>query len=72
VRRMIERMRLIGLETIFPPDLRRAEAEDGSGKGTGCLAAAASAGRAFASLDNPVREKLRLDLLNIGREDHIR
>ena len=24
----------------------------------------------FASLNNPVRHKLRLDLLRIGREDH--
>jgi molybdate transport system ATP-binding protein len=67
---MIERMRLGGLENNLPHQI------SGGQKQRTALARALAASplvllldEPFASLDNPVREKLRLDLLNIGRED---
>ncbi len=72
VRQMIERMRLQGLENHFPAQI------SGGQKQRGALARALVASpllflldEPFASLDNPVREKLRLDLLKIRKEDNI-
>jgi molybdate transport system ATP-binding protein len=70
VNHMIERMRLGGLEKNFPHQI------SGGQKQRTALARALAASpvlllldEPFASLDNPVRQKLRLDLLRIGRED---
>jgi len=70
VHHMIERMRLGGLEKSFPHQI------SGGQKQRTALARALAASpvlllldEPFASLDNPVRQKLRLDLLRIGRED---
>jgi molybdate transport system ATP-binding protein len=72
VNRMIERMRLTGLEKSFPHQI------SGGQKQRAALARALVASpllllldEPFASLDNPVREKLRLDLLIIGKENCI-
>ena len=70
VHQMIERMRLGGLEKRFPHQI------SGGQKQRTAVARALAASpllllldEPFASLDNPVRQKLRLDLLRIGRED---
>ena len=70
VQHMIERTRLTGLERNFPHQI------SGGQKQRAALARALVASpllllldEPFASLDSPVREKLRLDLLTIGRED---
>jgi len=72
VLQIIERMRLKGLENHFPSQI------SGGQKQRGALARALVASpllflldEPFASLDNPVREKLRLDLLRIIKEDNI-
>jgi len=72
VLQIIERMRLNGLEDHFPAQI------SGGQKQRGALARALVASpllflldEPFASLDNPVREKLRLDLLRIIREDNV-
>jgi molybdate transport system ATP-binding protein len=69
---MIERMRLRGLEESFPHQI------SGGQKQRTALARALVASpllllldEPFASLDNPVREKLRLDLVRIREEDCI-
>ena len=69
---MIERMRLSGLEKNFPHQI------SGGQKQRMALARALVASpllllldEPFASLDNPVREELRLDLLRIREEDRI-
>ncbi len=70
VNHMIERMRLGGLEKNFPHQI------SGGQKQRTALARALATSpllllldEPFASLDHPVREKLRLDLLRIGKED---
>ena len=72
VNHMIERMRLSGLEKNFPHQI------SGGQKQRAALARALVASpllllldEPFASLDNPVREELRLDLLRIREEDHV-
>jgi molybdate transport system ATP-binding protein len=72
VTHMIERMRLSGLEKNFPHQI------SGGQKQRTALARALVASpllllldEPFASLDNPVREKLRLDLVRIREEDCI-
>ncbi len=69
---MIERMGLNGLEDHFPSQI------SGGQKQRAALARALIASpllflldEPFASLDTPVREKLRLDLLRIRKEDNI-
>jgi molybdate transport system ATP-binding protein len=72
VKHMIDKMRLSGLETNFPRQI------SGGQKQRVALARALVASplvllldEPFASLDNPVREKLRLDLIRIREEDHV-
>ena len=69
---MIERIGLKGLENHFPSQV------SGGQKQRGALARALIGSpllflldEPFASLDTPVREKLRLDLLRIRKEDNI-
>jgi molybdate transport system ATP-binding protein len=72
VRHMIDKMRLSGLEKNFPHQI------SGGQKQRVALARAFVASpllllldEPFASLDNPVREKLRLDLIRVREEDHV-
>ena len=69
---LIEKMRLSGLEKNFPHQI------SGGQKQRVALARALVTSpllllldEPFASLDNPVREELRLDLLRIREEDHV-
>jgi molybdate transport system ATP-binding protein len=72
VKQMIDKMRLTGLENNFPHQI------SGGQKQRVALARALVASplillldEPFASLDNPVREELRFDLLRIREEDHV-
>ncbi len=72
VYQMIERMRLNGLENHFPSQI------SGGQKQRAALARALAGSpllflldEPFASLDSPVRQKLRLDLLRIRKEDNV-
>ncbi|MFB3885336.1 MAG: ABC transporter ATP-binding protein [Thermodesulfobacteriota bacterium] len=72
VKHMIDRMRLGGLEKNFPHQI------SGGQKQRVALARALVTSpllllldEPFASLDNPVREELRLDLLKIREEEHV-